>query len=239
MASRFSYLRMNPFDFHKHLINNYILTQKGATKLLQRDTSRDKRDADVIRENHKFLWDDDEEPRTWEERLAKKYYDKLFKEFCITDLSRYKENMFAMRWQTEQELVVGKGQFICGSKHCAKDEGLRTWEVNFAYKEQGEKKNALVKLRLCDKCSTKLNHRHKKKEIKRLSKPNATASHSSSSTHSCDRTPTSTINESSDDTNESRKTPEPEESDIWRKPVEVEEPSREDEFEKYLEHLLL
>ena len=24
--------------------------------------------------------------------LAKKYYDKLFKEYCITDLSRYKEN---------------------------------------------------------------------------------------------------------------------------------------------------
>ena len=24
--------------------------------------------------------------------MAKKYYDKLFKEYCITDLSRYKEN---------------------------------------------------------------------------------------------------------------------------------------------------
>ena len=24
--------------------------------------------------------------------LAKKYYDKLFKEYCISDLSRYKEN---------------------------------------------------------------------------------------------------------------------------------------------------
>ena len=27
-----------------------------------------------------------------EKRLAKKYYDKLFKEYCISDLSRYKEN---------------------------------------------------------------------------------------------------------------------------------------------------
>jgi Folate-sensitive fragile site protein Fra10Ac1 len=25
-------------------------------------------------------------------RLAKKYYEKLFKEYCIADLSRYKEN---------------------------------------------------------------------------------------------------------------------------------------------------
>ena len=24
--------------------------------------------------------------------MAKKYYDKLFKEYCISDLSRYKEN---------------------------------------------------------------------------------------------------------------------------------------------------
>ena len=25
-------------------------------------------------------------------KLAKKYYDKLYKEYCICDLSRYKEN---------------------------------------------------------------------------------------------------------------------------------------------------
>lgn len=55
-------------------------------------SSKDKRDIDIIRENHKFLWEDDDIPSTWEERLAKKYYDKLFKEFCITDMSKYKEN---------------------------------------------------------------------------------------------------------------------------------------------------
>lgn len=27
-----------------------------------------------------------------EKKLAKKYYDKLFKEYCLGDLSRYKEN---------------------------------------------------------------------------------------------------------------------------------------------------
>jgi protein FRA10AC1 len=52
-----------------------------------------------------------------------------------------------MRWRTEQEVVNGKGQFSCGNKTCPESEGLRTWEVNFAYKEQEEKKNALVKLR--------------------------------------------------------------------------------------------
>ncbi|BET01753.1 Hypothetical protein NTJ_14569 [Nesidiocoris tenuis] len=238
MATRSSYLGMNPFDFHKHLINSYVLTRKGATKFLQRDTSRDKKDSDVIRENHRFLWDDDDEPATWEDRLAKKYYDKLFKEFCITDLTRYKENMFAMRWQTEQELVVGKGQFICGNKHCSKDEGLRTWEVNFAYKEQGEKKNALVKLRLCEKCSAKLNHRHKRKEIKRLKKPEAPRPGASSSLSSPrDDVGTRTGVEDGDGKMENAE--EEKEEEIWNKPVEIDEPSREEEFEKYLEHLLL
>lgn len=38
------------------------------------------------------------------------------------------------------------GQFICGNKKCSECEGLRSWEVNFAYLEDGQKKNALVKL---------------------------------------------------------------------------------------------
>jgi protein FRA10AC1 len=53
----------------------------------------------------------------------------------------------AMRWRTEQEVVNGKGQFTCGNKICPENGGLRTWEVNFAYREHEEKKNALVKLR--------------------------------------------------------------------------------------------
>lgn len=51
-----------------------------------------------------------------------------------------------MRWRTENEVVIGKGQFECGSKKCNVKEGLRTWEVNFGYTEHDEKKNALVKL---------------------------------------------------------------------------------------------
>lgn len=38
------------------------------------------------------------------------------------------------------------GQFQCGNKRCENQEGLKSWEVNFAYVEHGEKKNALVKL---------------------------------------------------------------------------------------------
>lgn len=46
----------------------------------------------------------------------------------------------------EREVVRGKGQFICGNKKCELTEQLRSWEVNFAYIEHEEKKNALIKL---------------------------------------------------------------------------------------------
>ncbi len=39
-----------------------------------------------------FLWDENISNLTWEQKLAKKYYEKLFREYCICDLSRYKEN---------------------------------------------------------------------------------------------------------------------------------------------------
>ena len=51
-----------------------------------------------------------------------------------------------MRWQVEKEVILGKGQFICGNKRCEENEGLKSWEINFGYVEHGEKKNALVKL---------------------------------------------------------------------------------------------
>ncbi|XP_060551098.1 protein FRA10AC1-like, partial [Ruditapes philippinarum] len=158
---------MNAFDRHKLLINNYLTYYCGQNTDFERDRSKDKTDMDVIRENHRFLWTDEDDPdENWSKRLAKKYYDKLFKEYCIADLSRYKENKVAMRWRIEKEVQTGKGQFICGNKKCSECEGLRSWEVNFAYIEDGQKKNALVKLRLCPDCSYKLNYHHRKKEIK-------------------------------------------------------------------------
>lgn len=47
---------------------------------------------------------------------------------------------------------------------------MKTWEVNFGYLEHGEKKNALVKVRLCPDCSYKLNYHSKKREVKREKK---------------------------------------------------------------------
>jgi protein FRA10AC1 len=109
----------------------------------------------------------DEQETTWEQRVAKKYYDKLFKEYAICELKYYKEGKIALRWRTEKEVVVGKGQFICASTRCDSTSRLNSWEVNFGYMEDGEKKNELVKVRLCEDCSDKLNYKTKKRLVKK------------------------------------------------------------------------
>ncbi|KAF9434960.1 hypothetical protein BGZ76_007135 [Entomortierella beljakovae] len=102
---------------------------------------------------------------TWEKRVSKKYYDRLYKEYALVELRYYKEGRVAMRWRNENELLRGKGEYTCGSLGCDEPKGLLSWEVNFGYMEQGEKKNALVKVRLCEQCSAKLNHKKKHKLI--------------------------------------------------------------------------
>lgn len=93
-----------------------------------------------------------------EEKLAKHYWDRLYKEYAIADLSRYKERKLGLRWRSEREVISGKGHFICGAVNCSSVEFLRSWEVDFAYRERGEKRNVLVKVRLCPMCSAKLNY---------------------------------------------------------------------------------
>ena len=73
-----------------------------------------------------------------------------------------------MRWRIEKEVVIGKGDNICAERTCCEKKCLETFEVNFAYLEQGDKKNALVKVRVCQACSDKLNYHKKYKKLKDL-----------------------------------------------------------------------
>ena len=89
---------LNPYQLHTTIINDYVLNKSGASKSLQDSTvPKVKRDCDVIRKNHRFLWTEEDNVDTWEQRLAKKYYDKLFKEYCICDLTCYKDNKVFFR----------------------------------------------------------------------------------------------------------------------------------------------
>ncbi|XP_035262146.1 protein FRA10AC1 [Anguilla anguilla] len=251
-------ISMNAFDRHKKFVSDYIMYYGGKMGDFKRSATKDKTDFDVVKENHRFLWrDEDEEDMSWEKELAKKYHDKLFKEYCIADLSRYKENKFGFRWRVENEVVSGKGQFSCGNKRCEKQEGLKSWEVNFAYVELGEKRNALVKLRLCPECSYKLNYHHKRKEVKSKKRKRSDETQdeppSGPAKESCQkkskrRRKEHSSSRDSDDSGESDRgedesdedTEGPSEADHWKGPApSVEEKSREEEFDEYFEDMFL
>jgi protein FRA10AC1 len=127
----------------------------------------------ILKEHHQFLRDDDDDAvkgeTDWKVRMAVRYYQKLFKEYALGDFSRYREGKVGLRWRTEAEVVSGKGQFICGNKACVATEELESYELLFAYVEQGEKKSCLVKLRVCPPCAAKLFFK-KAKEKKKKSK---------------------------------------------------------------------
>nr|XP_033799424.1 protein FRA10AC1 isoform X2 [Geotrypetes seraphini] len=249
---RFHLISMDAYARHKKFVNDYILYYGGKKEDFKRSVANDRNDLDVIRENHRFLWqEEDEVDMTWEQKLAKKYYDKLFKEYCVADLSRFKKNQFGFRWRTEQEVISGKGQFFCGSKHCDEKEGLKSWEVNFGYTEHGEKRNALVKLRLCPECSYKLNFHHRKREVKPNKKrPKSDKKHEEPSqkksrlSHSEHNGMSSDIaekmDESDKDTEDSEDTEGPSDADYWKGPLqEKDEKTREEEFDEYFQDMFL
>ena len=78
------------------------------------------------------------------------------------DLKHYKSRRLALRWRTAPEVVDGTGELTCASLRCdhhaVADEPpkLRSFELPFVYEEEGKRKEALVKVRLCRRCEGKL-----------------------------------------------------------------------------------
>ncbi|KAK6504652.1 hypothetical protein TWF481_006591 [Arthrobotrys musiformis] len=149
--------------------------------------SKGKTERDLLEQEFEFLRDDSNDSGNNDaaKEIAKKYYENLFREFALIDLSRWREGQVALRWRTKQEVLQGLGQFTCASLTCPRhaaapteesiDEfslddtrpnnkseaagegvGLETFEMNFGYIEKGVKKNALVKVCVCEKCAGKL-----------------------------------------------------------------------------------
>ncbi|KAL2613765.1 hypothetical protein R1flu_025457 [Riccia fluitans] len=159
-----SYIKgLSAYDRHKKFMDDYVHFYPGNAVIGTSATI--KTDLDTLRETYRFIrTEEDDSERTWEQRLAKRYYEKLFKEYCIADMSRYKESKIGFRWRTEKEVISGKGQFVCGNRKCNEKEGLSSYEVNFSYYENGENRQALVKLRVCPRCAYKLKYK-KEKEL--------------------------------------------------------------------------
>lgn len=114
-------------------------------------------------------------------KLARAYWQKLYKEYAIVDLSRYKEGKVGMRWRTERETIAGKGQFVCAALGCDAVISLHSYEVPFRYQEKGESKTALVKVRLCGPCATKMFYQQVNKEAPSSGRGGAAAAASATS----------------------------------------------------------
>ncbi|KAF5359485.1 hypothetical protein D9756_003276 [Leucocoprinus leucothites] len=126
--------------------------------------------------------------KSWEDRLAEKYYESLYREFAVCDLKHYKSGNFALRWRTESEVISGAGESTCGNTRCKyhfispplsntfgmkkkekrkKEPQLTILELPFAYIEHGEAKSALVKVALCSRCVKKLMWKRRKDKEER------------------------------------------------------------------------
>ncbi|KAJ7196859.1 folate-sensitive fragile site protein Fra10Ac1-domain-containing protein [Mycena pura] len=133
-----------------------------------------KTEFEILEASHKFLREEDEDkgqPASWNDQLAAKYYDSLFREFAVCDLKHYKSGNFSLRWRTEAEVLSGAGETTCGNTRCrhhgragGRRVALTTLELPFAYTEHGEAKSALVKVVLCEKCTGKLMWKRRKEK---------------------------------------------------------------------------
>jgi len=102
---------------------------------------------------------DEQHQSDWRLRMARRYYERLNKEYAICDLSRYAQDQIGLRWRTSDEVISGKGQFVCAAKKCSIKVELHSYEVPFRYKEDSVDKLELVKVRVCFECAQKLFHK--------------------------------------------------------------------------------
>ncbi|KAI5475918.1 protein FRA10AC1 [Pseudohyphozyma bogoriensis] len=89
-----------------------------------------KHDLDVLKERNQFIREEgvDPESLSWEDRLAAKWYSSLFREFAVVNLKHYKSGQIALRWRTEDEVLLGKGHLTCASLRCEYHEPATTDE---------------------------------------------------------------------------------------------------------------
>ncbi|KAJ7012969.1 hypothetical protein NC653_002870 [Populus alba x Populus x berolinensis] len=98
---------LNAYDRHKKFLNDYV-SYYGKGKSTNEKLPI-KTDRDTLREGYRFIRsEEDDMDASWEQRLVKRYYDKLFKEYCIADMSHYKVGKIGLRWRTEKEVISGK-----------------------------------------------------------------------------------------------------------------------------------
>lgn len=57
-------------------------------------------DFDALREGHRFLRSEADDAETsWEAKLAKRYYSRLYREYAVADLSRWVDGDGVCEWE--------------------------------------------------------------------------------------------------------------------------------------------
>lgn len=101
------------WERHQQYVRRYLQAYGDSSHNLVHQTSG-RNDWDVLKEQHRFLRDDDEETEmqaTYDDEVAKKYYRALFKDLVLADLKHYKSGNVAFRWRSEEDVIDGIGQF--------------------------------------------------------------------------------------------------------------------------------
>ncbi|GJQ14937.1 hypothetical protein GpartN1_g6728.t1 [Galdieria partita] len=114
-------------------------------------------DMDVLKREYRFIRESEEEDaKAWETRLARRHYERLYKDYAIADLSRWRQGFLGLRWLNQTEVLQGKGYSYCAATDCNGASELKAFQVPFTYEENGETKATLVKVRLCRSCQVKM-----------------------------------------------------------------------------------
>jgi protein FRA10AC1 len=180
------------WDRHKSYVARYlqVYERDGGKARQARLDSSTRNDWGVLKERHRFLRDEEEgggstSNNEYEDEVARRYYNHLFKEFAIADMKHYKSGNLSLRWRSEDDVIDGIGQFTCANTRCEHHRQLQSastkltpYEVNFAYEEPSAEpgggivnKNALVKIVLCHRCSRKLRYKSDRDRSRRSASP--------------------------------------------------------------------
>lgn len=113
-------LALSAHERHLQFVHDYARFYGNGKLPVQHDAAGQVQGTDLsaLQAGHRFIRStQDDADASWEAKLALRYYQKLFKEYCIADLSRYKESKLGLRWRTEKEVVAGK---VCPRLHLSR-----------------------------------------------------------------------------------------------------------------------
>ena len=115
------------WDRHKTYVARYlhVYERDGGEKRRAALDATARNDWDVLKERHRFLREDNDDgvqegrekggADAYEDEVARRYYNHLFKEYAIADMKHYKSGNLALRWRSEDDVIDGIGQFSeCG-----------------------------------------------------------------------------------------------------------------------------